>query len=157
MTENECAVAVVAWARAVVPELTQGRSWVSAQKSGLPDVMGDVAEKSIVMEDDRFPHLGIEQAALRVFEVELAFMVDKAVGDPDSSADEKETLKLREFGRLLEVSLLSDGTLGGRVFMASPIATFNYRLPFVQYQDGTRGRQMTLSLAVAEPVPAEGI
>jgi hypothetical protein len=41
------------------------------------------------------------------------------------------------------------------VYAASPIIRFNYRLPFVQYGDGTRGRQMTAQFPVAEPVQPE--
>lgn len=153
MTEDECAIAVTEWVRAVLPDLAEGRSWITAQKTLLPDVVVDVAEKAIAVSDERFPQLDISQAALRLFEVEMALMVEKAVGDPDSEADEKETVKLREFGAALEASLLTDGTLGGRVFAASPVdARFNYRLPFVEYADGTRGRQMTFSFPVAEPI-----
>lgn len=153
MNENEVAEAVVAWSREVLSELNEGRSWLTAHKTKLPDVVADVAEKSIVLRDERFPRLDIQQAALRVFEVEMSFMVEKNTGD---SADREETEQLRDFGERLEASLTTDGTLGDRVFAASPVgASFSYRLPFVQYEDGTRGRQMTLSFPVAEPIQPE--
>lgn len=153
MNEDDIAVAVVEWAREQLPELNEGRSWLTAHKTKLPDVVADVAEKAIVLRDERFPRLDIEQAALRVFEVEMSFMVDKQTGD---TADREETMQLRDFGARLEASLASDGTLGDRVFAASPVgATFSYRLPFVQYEDGTRGRQMALSFPIAEPVQPE--
>lgn len=149
MTEDQCAIAITAWVQQVLPELNAARSWLTAHKTELPDVVVDVAEKSIQLRDDRFPRIDFEQAALRVFEVEFAMMVEHK---PDPGADELETKELRDYGARLEVSLLTDGTLGGRVFMASPLVTFNYRLPFVQYEDGTRGRQSVVALAVAEPV-----
>lgn len=150
MTEDDVAVAVKDWVLAELPSLTIGRSWLTAQKTTLPDVVVDVAEKGIVLQDNRFPRLTeLQQVALRVFEVEFSIMT---AHEADGSADQSETEELRGYGATLEASLLNDGTLGDKVFMASPIATFNYRLPFVQYEDGTRGRQMAVALAVAEPV-----
>lgn len=157
MTEDQVAEQLVAWARAELTELQEGRAWLTAQKTKLPDVVADVEEKSVVLSDPRFPRLDIEQAALRVFDCVLAFMVaiDKEAAPAGQTVDQAETKLLRDFGARLEASLLSDGTLGGRVFMASPLVSFDYRLPFVQYEDGTRGRQMVTRLAVAEPVQAE--
>lgn len=150
MNENDAAVAVTAWAREVLPELAEGRSWLTAQKTALPDVVADVAEKRIVRGDDRFPYPSIQQTELRVFECDLAFMVESENAAPDDEADRAETEQLRDFGARLETAIHDDATLGGRVQMASPLAVFNYRLPFVEYGDGTRGRQMTLNLLVAE-------
>lgn len=152
MTEDQVADAVAAWVQAVLPELNAARSWLSASKTELPDVMVDVAEKSIALRDDRFPRIDFQQAAIRVFEVEFALMVEHTTG---LDRDKQETEQLRDFGSRLEASLLSDGTLGGRVFMASPLLRIDYRLPFVQYEDGTRGRQSLVTLAVGEPVKAE--
>lgn len=151
MSTDEVAVAVVAWARAVLEELEEGRSWLTAQKTKLPDVVADVAEKTINLADARFPSLDIQQVALRVLEVEMAFMVEHDA--EAAAADRAETEQLRDFADRLETSLIGNNTLGGRVFCASPVGmSFNFRLPFVQYADGTRGRQMTLSFAVAEPI-----
>lgn len=152
MNEQECAEAVVAWSRAVIGELNEGRPYLTQQKTKLPDVVVDVAEKSIRLADDRFPHMDIQQAALRLFEVEAAFMVHHE--DNSATADKDESEQLRDFGARLEAALIADGTLGARVFAASQVgATFNYRLPFVRYGDGTKGRQMTLSFVVADLVP----
>lgn len=147
MTENDCAIAVRDWADSVIPALATARHYLPSQKTILPDVAVEVEEKSIVMRDDRFSTRDIQQAALRVFELTLAFMVENSPG-----ADQAESEQLRSFGADLERSLLTDGTLGGRVQMASPIMRFDYRLPFVEYPDGTRGRQMTMSFPVAELV-----
>lgn len=153
MTEDDVAVAVAEWASDTLPELLASRSWLTAQKTQLPDVVVDVAEKSIALADARFPRLTeIQQTAMRIFEVEAIFMVDS---NTEPGADQAETELLRSFGARLEASLLADGTLGDKVFAASPLCNFNYRLPFVQYADGTRGRQMTMAFSVAEPVTAE--
>lgn len=154
MNEQECAEAVVAWSRDVLPELNEGRPYLSAQKTKLPDVMVDVSEKAIRLSDDRFPDLDIQQAALRIFEVEAAFMVSHA--DSDIQADATESAALRDFGARLEAAMVTDSTLGARVFMASVVgAITNYRLPFVRYGDGTKGRQMLLSFAAADLVPIQ--
>jgi hypothetical protein len=113
-----------------------------------------VAEKLIVLSDERFRSIDIEQTAIRVFELECAFLT--ALPD-EPNRDEAETAQLRDFGSRLEASLLTDGTLGGRVEAASPLMRINYRLPFVQYGDGTRGRQMTAEFPVAESVQPEAV
>lgn len=149
MTENEVAIAVTEWARETLPELNAGYHWLSASKGRLPDVMVDVDEKTRMAEHPAFPGVRIQQADLRVFELTLALMVEAGDGD---TADKDETEQLRAFGAALEEALIEDASLGERVPMAAPSAVFNYRLPFVQYDDGTRGRQMTVTMFVAEPV-----
>ena len=151
MNENDCALAVEAWVNEVLPQLAASRHFLSGQKTQLPDVLVDVAEKRLVLGDDRFPFAQIQQAWLRVFELELLFMVEHHGG----SADQDEQEELRLYGASLEGSLMENATLGDRVQMASPNAIFNYRLPFVQYADGTRGRQLVVNMAVAELAPVE--
>jgi hypothetical protein len=149
MTENEVAEAVAAWAVETLPELNASYHYLSASKGALPDVMVDVDEKTRVAEHPAFPGVRIQQADLRVFELTMALMVESGDGP---TADKDETEQLRDFGSRLETALVADATLGERVPMAAPAAVFNYRLPFVQYDDGTRGRQMTVTMFVAEPV-----
>lgn len=153
MSDNECALAVTAWVNEVLPELAEARHWVTMQKTRLPDAVVDVEESGIALEDSRFSRRRIQQAALKVFEVAVLLMVEHNEGD---EPDRVEQEQLRDFADRLQSSLLSDGTLGSRVQMASPLVRFTYRLPFVQYQDGTRGRQLTVNFPVAELVPAGG-
>lgn len=147
MNENDVAEAVRDWSREVLPALLVGAHYLPDTKTQLPDVAVDVEEKSIALSDPRFPTAMFQQVAIRVFEVVCVFMVENSPGSAEA-----ETEQLRSFGADLERSLLSDGTLGGRVPIASPLMSFDYRLPFVQYPDGTRGRQMTLSFPVGETV-----
>lgn len=158
MNEQEAAEALVAWARDVIPELESGYHYLSGNMGELPAVSCDLVEKRITVEDDRFPYAQLQQVMLRVFEAEVVFIVESqsSPGNPSAEADRRETEKLREFGAVLEAKLLDDVTLGDRVQMASEIVTFNYRLPFVQLADGTRGRQMTLNMAVAELTQGRG-
>lgn len=152
MNENDVALAVTAWTQDVIPELQGASHFITAEKNGLPDVVVDTSEKNVVLRDPRFPQLSeVEQIALRVFEVDLAFMVE-STASPDAAVAQAETEQLRDFGKRLEASLLSDVTLGGRVPVTSPLFAINYRLPFVEYADGTRGRQMTMAIAVADPI-----
>jgi hypothetical protein len=158
MTENEVALELVEWSRATLPELVAGVHYLSAGKTRLPDVSVDVAEKRIARDDERFPYRQLQQTTIRVFECEAVFVVESEAGPgaPAPEADKRETEQLRDFGARLEASILNDATLGERVQMASELITFDYRLPFVEYADGTRGRQMTLNMAVAELVPSRG-
>lgn len=152
MNEQECAEAVADWIAGELPALKIVRPFIVAQKTELPDAMVDVVEKSVEQESEEFPFSQLQQVMLRVFRVETYFMVESA-GNP--AADEAETAELRGYGATLESSLLEDATLGGRVELASPIMSFDYDQPFIQYADGTRGRQMIFRGAVGEIVQGQ--
>lgn len=148
MNERAVAEAVRDWARALIPELLAGYAFVSAEKAALPDVSVEVAEKRIELGDPTiFPHSAIQQVELRVFEVNVLLMVEKNDGQ---AADESETQQLQGFGEQIELAVREDTTLGERVPMTSPFLRIDYRLPFVRWPDGTRGRQMEVSLVVGE-------
>lgn len=156
MNEQQVAQAVRDWAKAVLPELKASRHYLSAQKTELPDVQADVARKRLVRgPDERFPFAQLQQAGLRIFDCELSLMVERDE-EAGVQADQRETEQLRDFGDRLEASLLADATLGDRVQMASPLAEFDYSSPFVEWADGTRGRQLVVTLAVAELVSGLG-
>lgn len=147
MTEQQVAEAVEAWVAETLDELVESYPYVTAQRGRLPDAMVDVESKSISTSDSAFPFSQLQQRLLRVFNVSVNIMVEQNGGVED---DRLETEQLRDFGARLEVSGTTDATLGGRVFMLSPLMDINYSLPFVEYPDGTRGRQMQVALAVGE-------
>ncbi len=147
MTEQECAEAVTAWIAEELDELVANYSYLTAQRGSLPDVMVDVEEKAITAGDTSFPFSQLQNRMLRVFSLTANIMVEQNGGLEE---DRLETEQLRDFGSRLEVSGLTDATLGGRVFMLSPLMSFTYALPFVEYPDGTRGRQMQVTLSVGE-------
>lgn len=154
--EQDIAIQLRDWAQAVLPELKAARHYLSAEKTELPDAMAEVLQKRIVRgPDERFPFAQLQQAGLRVYECELSLMVERDE-QGGIEADQRETEQLRDFGARIEDSLLGDATLGNRVQMASPLAEFDYASPFVQWADGTRGRQMVVTLAVAELVSGLG-
>lgn len=154
MNEQQVAEAVTDWIRDIIPTLNEGYPYVSSNHGELPDVMVDVPLKSVTLGDDAFPFSALQQRMLRVFSVTVNIMVETATGvEPD--ADKLETEMLRGYGATIEDSGLKDATLGERVFMLSPLMEFDYTLPFVEYPDGTRGRQMQVNLSVGELVDEE--
>jgi hypothetical protein len=95
-----------------------------------------------------FPKAQIEQALLMVYTMQLSFMVDN--GDPQAAAR-----LLRDLSDRLLDAALDDGTLGGRVPFVSPSISFDFSTPYVEYEDGTFGREMTMSLSVGGLVQEE--
>lgn len=150
MKANEVATAVESWVNEVVTDLEASYPYVSATKGALPDAMIDV-QSAVQVEgpDVRFPYSELQQRLLRVFDVQITIMV------ADASAAE-DTLLLQTWGAELQESLLALPTLKDRVQMASPLCTLDFSLPFIQYPDGTRGRQFALSLSVAELIDMDG-
>lgn len=154
MNEQQVATAVSEWLAATLAELTEVYPFVAAQHGTLPDAMVDVERKETVINAAEFPFSAVQQRILRVFTVSVNVMVETNTG-VDADADRVETEMLRGYGAEIERSALIDATLGERVFMVSPLMEFDYTLPFVEYPDGTRGRQMQATLSVGELVDEE--
>lgn len=164
MNEDQCADALVDWLTNLLSDTVLGAGqglkaaypFLTSQKGELPDVAVEVAQKRIsrgVEERLFFPLADLQQTVLRVFECLLSFMVESP-GNGGMESDEAEQRLLRLYGTKIEESALADATLGGRLGAAfiSPVMLVDYRLPFVQYQDGTRGRQATVVCAIGEQV-----
>lgn len=137
------------WSQSVLPELVGAYDHVPAVKpQGLPDVVVEAGRSGIQMAPDtRFRYWDLQQAAIYFVEGSLSFMVDNS--DPAAAA-----AQLRDFETRLRDSVLQDATLGGRVTMASPLMEFDFTSPFVEYGDGTKGREMTMTIAVGDLVEA---
>lgn len=154
MTNQEALDAALAWIVATIPEL-DGSTYdhIPAGKSkALPDVVGDLGQEEIVREDPEFVLSQMQQVGLRLFRLGFSFMVESGT---DEAGAEDATHKLRGYAEALIESLLNDATLGGRVQMASPFLMFDYTPPFVEYDDGTRGREATLTMTVGERLEVE--
>jgi hypothetical protein len=145
VTGDEVAGGVVAWARDVLPDLLAGYDYTVSMKDRLPDVVVDFTGVGVRRTDVDFPYVDLQQTLIVRHDLMLSFMVDNT--DPEAAASQ-----LRAFADALLLSILQDGTLGGRVPFVSPYVTFDYTPPFVQYADGTEGREMTMTLSVADPV-----
>lgn len=131
-----------------VLDITSGYSYVPATKPlALPDVVVDLTDKSITRQDAKFPMRHLQQGWLRIWDVTASIMVDNS--DPEAAAE-----TLNTYADQLEASLMGDGSLGSRVPFVSPYFTFDFSAPFVQYHDGTKGREMSVGLSVGELVEA---
>lgn len=147
MTSNDATQNLVEWARETLPELQAVYDHVPATKSdGLPDMVAEVARTGVDMGgSERFRFWDIQQRAIYFVEAELSFMVDNS----DTAA---AATQLRDFENRLLMGVMEDPTLGKRVPFASPLVSFDFTSPFVEYEDGTRGREMTMTLAVGDVV-----
>lgn len=150
MTSEQVAEAVVAWAVEELPALQGSYDHPEPDRLyPLPDVMAAVTGIRILdAAPAGLPTIGqIEQTLARVRDLRVIFAVDPT--DPDEASAQVEG-----FADTLTDSLLADHTLGGRVPGASPTVTWSFEPPFIEFDDGTKARQATLTLVVAEPVPA---
>lgn len=145
MTTDEIAAALVEWAQDVIPSLEDAYSHTVATKNKLPDVVCDILSTRVELTDPEFPYRDLQQMMIVRHELQLSFMVDNT--DTEAASGQ-----LRSFADSLLISILQDGTLGDRVPYVSPYVNFDYTPPFVQYADGTEGREMTMTLAIADPV-----
>lgn len=147
MTSEEATVALAAWAQEILPELLTAYDAVpDAKPEGLPDCVVEVARTGVLPPGDtRFALYQLQQALVYSCEANVSFMVDNA--DPFAAAR-----LLRSFEDRLIKAALGDPTLGGRVPFSSPQIEFDFTSPLVEYGDGTRGREMTMTIAVGDLV-----
>lgn len=154
MTSQEVAEAVVAWARAEIPALKVGYPYPPGITDLLPDVAAVVQGIRTVDEDpENFPTQGLEQVWLKVFDIEVSIMVPQ---DDGAEGEKVAHQTLEGFAETLVGSTLSDVTLGGRLTgaFASPRMTVDLG-EYEPRDDGTRGREMPMTMAVAEPFELE--
>ncbi len=152
MTNEQAVQAVLAWVTATLPALEGSYDYSPPGKTqALPDVIADLVHEGIVRTDEDFTVLTRVQQieALRVFTVGVSIMAE--AGETDVTAH-AATVQLRGFAQALLDAVLADHTLGGRVPFAAPFMSFDYAPPFVEYEDGTRGREIRAEVKVAEPL-----
>jgi hypothetical protein len=137
------------WLLEMNPELVHAYPYSPMQKEAdLPDVVVEVETSDVRLADNDFPFRDIQQALIRRWDMSASFMVENT--NPEQAAEQ-----LRIFADRATSSVLSDSTLGGRVPFISPFISFDYTPPFVEYADGTRGREMTMTISVGELVEAD--
>jgi hypothetical protein len=147
---NDLAKAVVAWVLDTCDDIVGEYHFAPLSKSrGLPDVVVEIETTTTRLTDDRFPQKQLQQAAVRAHTVTASIMV--AVGDNDDAA-QAGAESLRLFGDQLTQSWLDDDSLGARVPFTSPTEgiVVDFVPQFVRYEDGQRGRMMTVTLVVGE-------
>lgn len=137
---------VLAWVRATLPTLAAGYEYAPTGKDGgLPDAVVELERSDTVSSDPRFPYSQLQQVALDTFEVVTSIMVENSI--PDQAA-----IALREFAATLREQARRDPTLGGRVFLVSQQIEADYIPQFVEYEDGTRGRQVQIRMTIGNIV-----
>ena len=167
MNERQVAEAVRDWALAEIDELQSGYAYPVATKLGeLPDIVAVVKSVSKVREDDRFPFVQLAQCWLRVFEVEASVMVGIEDTDDFTAAEAAHKTAhetLEAIGGQLRELPEQDPTLGdrldadpGQVAFVSPLIGIGYDPPYAELEDGTRGRFLFASMAIAETIPEPG-
>lgn len=143
--------AVIAWIREVVPALESGYDFDTPGKTGpLPDVVCECTQEGYDEQGIFGPVARVQQAG-RVYAYVLEASVMASLGElGDTEAHRTAAHQLREWATDLKNAIRQDGTLGGRVQLTSRQLIIRYRPGFVEYEDGTRGREMRLELAVGE-------
>lgn len=145
MTTEQTAEALVAWVLEVVPEMQGSYDHPTDRKDQpLPDVAVEF-ESIEIGGGDEFSEFDIQQVAMRVRRANVLLMVDT---EPAEAASDQ----LTDFIDRLMENGLSDRTLGGRVLRVSATMRASMTPPFVEFDDGTKGRLATLTIAVADVV-----
>lgn len=149
MDATEAPGKLIAWVEAVIPAIQSAYDYVPASKpEGLPDLVVEVARTELVRDGaERFGVWNLQQVMIDVFTCNLSIMVDN--GDPQQAAAD-----LRGYRDLLIADARSNPTLRGNVLVASPFMVADFTQPFVEYEDGTRGREMTLTIDIGDLVEA---
>jgi hypothetical protein len=162
VNEQEAAEAVAAFVDETLPDL-EGRvsDHVVAGKGQLPDAVCDVTQKRVQQgDDDLFPFASIQQSWLRIFDVEVSVMTSLELDPGDYASEEAlstavaeaEQQQLRAFGAALEAAVFAANFKIGSC-MVSPTMLVDYGAPFVEYDDGTRGRQFVWTFSIGEKIP----
>jgi hypothetical protein len=150
---HEIIAALLDWVVGRLPEVA-GHTYPyppAGKPLGLPDCAAVVDSTTVVGAHDQFPYWQLQQADLRVWTVGLSFMVDAGMNETDERAAQHTLYRFADV--LVAAARAPDAALdGGALIGVRP--TFRFDPPFVEYEDGTRGRQATAAFVVAEPVEA---
>lgn len=138
---------LVNWAGDLLPALNGKYSFAPEYKDkGLPDVACEIVNvrKSVESPEQGWALEHIEQRSMRIYEAELLFMVPPEPPQDASNA-------LADFIDTLTESLEA-GALRDSFSSVSTEYNASFRPPFVEFDDGTRGRQVTLQITVGERI-----
>lgn len=154
MTEGQVVNAVVAWVADIIPEVAPNtyNHIPTGKVKGLPDVAVEILTTEVKLDDPEFGLFALQQVAVDIRGLALSFMVEAGIDEADAEA---ATDQLRTFVDRVKAGLLADHTLGNRVPAASPFMLVDYEPAFVEYADGTRGREVTVQMRVGEPLQME--
>jgi hypothetical protein len=128
-----------------VPDLEAGYPYAPATKpEPMPDVVVTLIRTFVQQgPGDAFTVWQLQQQLVEAYEYQLSFTVENL--DPSLAAEQ-----LRAFRDQLIEAVLLQPTLKGRVPFRSPFASFDFDPAFVEYEDGTTGREMTMTLTIGD-------
>lgn len=130
------------------PAIIGTYTYLPASKTeALPDVVTEVLDIRMVVDDANFPFYQLQQRWVKMWQIQSSFGVDNLT--PDAAAEQ-----LQGYADQLDAAIRGDSSLGGRVPFISPFYSFDFTAPFVEYNDGTRFREMNMQIAVGELVEA---
>lgn len=149
MTNTEIMEALRGWVGQVVPDVA-GKVYTAppANKDlGLPDCAIVLVAEEPGLDPEQFPWVQLQQVGGYTLRLALSFMVEVGLG---VAAEEAADLRVRGYAEAIKRRCHDESqTLGPREIVGRA-PTFGYEPPFVEYEDGTRGREMTVTLAVAQ-------
>lgn len=126
----------------------------------LPDVASAVDGSRIQQgpDGDDFPLVALQNAWVNTFTVGFSIMVEQGDGEAAAAAAQAEVYG---YAKALREAIVVDVTLGGELDaqagqFASPVIAFDFSEPFVEYDDGTRGRITPGTVRIAEAIPEPG-
>lgn len=162
LDEQTAAEVVAAWAGEVcgIPEARRFPYPQSTKTAELPDIAAAVTDSRIQRgpDGDDFPLLMLEQTWLNLYVVEFSIMVEQGETDDQAAAAQAAVYG---YAAALRASIVADPSLEGTLdattgVFASPLIGFDFREPFVEYEDGTRGRITPAVVRLAEAIPEPG-
>ena len=150
MTNEQIIDALAGWVAATVPDV-DGKVYKAppAEKDlGLPDCIVALLVEDPTLDDAQFPMLaGVQQIDGYTLRFGLSFMVQV---EPGMAGELAADQLVRSYAEAIKRAVRADDAALGQRELIGVGPSFDYDPPFVQYQDGTRGREMTCQLAVAQ-------
>lgn len=153
MTNEEIIAALGSWIEGAIPEVA-GHVYTAAPASkdlGLPDCALVLIREAPDLDEQQFPWAAVmQQIDGYTLTVVCSFMVEvgaDVAGEQAADAAVRsiaERVKRACRGENIGLSAEPQGAVVG----VAP--TFDYDPPYVEYQDGTRGREMSATLSVAQ-------
>lgn len=152
MIDNTGVLALLdGWLQGVIPALN-GRTYdyaPSGKPKGLPDASIILLEEQLQLGGDEVAWAQLQQVRVLRYQFGVSFMVDAGTDDDgERTADQQ----LRDYANAILGRLAPDGAaLGdGPAVLIAPDARMDYATPFAEYEDGTRGREATMTLTLAQ-------
>lgn len=150
MGTQEIATALAEWCRELIPEL-QGsfdHAFGSMDKL-LPNVAAEFQSTRTAQEDvEHFPYVQIEQGYIRTHFFTLMILTDP-------KADKSASQFLASCADKITLSLFSDDSCGDRLTLParmSLVTETSYDPPFVEIDDGTEARLVTIEVYVGDVI-----